>query len=108
MAYNKEQTNDAVQFVLNNSTITDPDSISTIIYIADLYHLILFGRTIIDSIHDFKYYFIEKEDLIKIINENKKSDYKFLSETDRKALKFAIIREELCNEGFLPIPKCFG
>jgi hypothetical protein len=71
--------------------------------------LIIFGRTIIDSIHDFKYYFIEKEDLIKIISENKKSDYRYLSETDKEALEFAILRENLCNDGgLIPIPKCFG
>ncbi|MBE3085377.1 MAG: hypothetical protein IMZ64_04055 [Bacteroidetes bacterium] len=109
MAFEKEQINDAVQYVLNNSSVTDPDSISTIIYTADLYHLILFGRTIINSIRNFKYYFIEKEDLIKVIKENKKSDYKYLSETDEEALKFALLREELCNDGGLfPIPKCFG
>jgi len=110
--FSKEQLlYDTVLFVLNNSSVTDPNSISTIIYVADLYHLILYGRTIIDSIHGTKYYFIEKEDMKKIIDDvtDKKSKYEYLSESDRKSLIFAINREELSNDGGIwPVPKCFG
>jgi hypothetical protein len=107
--YEKETLKDAVLFLMNISkTDIDPAELVAILYIADIYHLILFGRTIIDSIKDTKYMLMDTDDMRDLCNElkGKTSNYNCLSETDKDALEFAKSRREIYY--FQDIPMCFG
>jgi hypothetical protein len=107
--FEKETLDDVVIYLLQKGR-SGPDEIVEIIYTADLYHLILLGRTIINSIKDRKYHLLKKEDIEKIITDvtGKTSEFKYLSETDEKALDFAMDRYDLeIDAGVYPIPTCF-
>ena len=107
--YEKETLKDAVLFLMNtNKTDIDPAELVAILYIADIYHLILYGRTIIDSIKNTKYMLIDTKDMKSLCNElkGKTSDYIYLSDTDKDALEFAMSKRQIGY--FQDIPMCFG
>ena len=81
-----------------------------ILYVADVYHLLLYGRTITNSIKDTKYWLMDVEDMKELIEKvkDKTPDLKYLSESDLQALDFAYNRRQLELDGFRSIPMCFG
>ena len=110
--HEEEMIKDAVLFLIKQNEIDpiklDPAKLVAILYVADIYHLLLYGRTIIDSIKNTKYMLMEIEDMEKLCKEleGASSDYPYLSETDKEALKFALERYQI--DYFQSIPMCFG
>ena len=108
MMFEKETLDDAVLFLMKDHPEIDPSEMVALLYIADVYHLLLFGRTITNSVRDTKYFLIESSDMKNIMDKvkDKKSKFEYLSESDRKALEFAYNRGELEKDGFgmFPVP----
>ena len=107
--YEAETIKDAVSFLIQNKKdIEDFAELRAILYVADIYHLILYGRTITDSIKNTKYMLMDTDDMQKLYEELKdtSSNYNYLSETDKDALEFALSRRQM--DGFQSIPMCFG
>ena len=109
----EESLRDSVLYTISKGK-TNYDDIAEIIYIADLYHLLNFGRTIIESIKDFKYHIINRNHVKNSLEKDFPSqkdlanNYPYLSETDKKSLDFAMIIFDLIQSGdIIPIPKIF-
>ena len=107
--YEAETIKDAVLFLIEqNKKALDPAEMIAVLYVADIYHLILFGRTITNSIKDTKYMLMDTDDMQKLCEEveGTSSNYIHLSETDKDALEFALSRRQM--DGFQSVPMCFG
>lgn len=106
--YEKEILDNSVLYLLKDHPDIDPAEMVALLYIADVYHLLLFGRTITNSIKDTKYWLMDLDDMRELIERVKDSrcDLKYLSETDIKALEFAYNRRQL--DDYPDIPLCFG
>jgi hypothetical protein len=106
--FQQETYEDAVLYLLKGHPEIKPSEMVALLYIADVYHLLLFGRTITDSIRDTHYMLMEVEDMEDVFCrvKDKKSKFEYLSESDRKALDFAYNRGELEKDGFgiFPVP----
>jgi len=105
----KETLEDAVLYLMEKSGFDmDPAELVYVLYTADIYHAIQFGRTITDSVENHKYLLMKPEAMrdLCLSLKGKKSDYKWLSKTDRVALDFTLLRNQLDD---LPkIPMSFG
>jgi hypothetical protein len=106
--FKKETYEDAVLYLLKDHPEIQPTEMVALLYIADVYHLLLFGRTITDCIRDTRYILMESKDMEDVFHrvKDKKSTFEYLSDTDRKALDFAHNRGEMEKDGFgvFPIP----
>jgi hypothetical protein len=108
--YEKETLDNAILYLLKDHPEIEPREMVALLYIADVYHLLLYGRTITNSIKDTKYWLMDTEDMKELIEGLKGSggDFEYLSETDMDALEFAYNRRQLDFDGFKSIPMCFG
>jgi len=106
MTFQKETLEDAVLYLLKDHPDIEPSEMVALIYIADVYHLLLSGRTITDSIRDTHYILKTLKEMKEVICrvKDKKSDFKYLSESDRKSLEFAYSRREIEKDGFGVFP----
>jgi hypothetical protein len=106
--FEPETLADTILFLLEKQPNTEPAELVALIYIADMYHLILYGRTVTESIKNKKYMLIEPSDMDELCKslKDKTSTYQYLSETDKDSLEFAISRRQI--DGFQDIPMCFG
>jgi len=105
--FEKETLEDAVLFLLEkNKADIDPAELIYLLYTADIFHALQFGRTITNSVKDKMYMLMKPEDMreLCIRLKGKTSDYKYLSITDRKALDFMLLRSQL--DDLQKIPMC--